>query len=125
MTLVRSPHHGLVAPQCSPELGTLLYSGSEVRLVLLVRHDGFVVFIPSLFVPIIHFAPKNYLNYKKGFKNIFFSQKIIRVEDGESSQTVFQFVCRVFHLRPECVDILASLQVVRPGGPHTTLLSPH
>ena len=65
MTLVRSPHHGLVAPQCSPELGTLLYSGSEVRLVLLVRHDGFVVFIPSLFVPIIHFAPKNYFNYKK------------------------------------------------------------
>ena len=66
----------LVAPQCSPELGTLLYSGgSEVRLVLLVRHDGFVVFIPSLFVPIIHFAPKNYLNYKKGFKNIFFSHR--------------------------------------------------
>ena len=67
MTLVRSPHHGLVAPQCSPELGTLLYSGGpEVRLVLLVRHDRFVVFILSLLVPIIYFVPKNYhLNYKE------------------------------------------------------------
>ena len=72
MTLERSPSTK-VGLYYGSELSTLLYSAlSVLRLILLVRHDGFVVFIHSLFVPTIYFAPKSDLNYKKELKNSFY-----------------------------------------------------